>query len=67
MATVRARIGSGKDLDWILFVGGGSLVMREQLEPYFPHARFPAHAAFANARGMLKIAKYVFGRTEASA
>jgi plasmid segregation protein ParM len=67
MATVRARIGTGKDLDWILFVGGGSLVMREQLERHFPHARFPEHAAFCNARGMLKIAKYVFGRTEAAA
>jgi plasmid segregation protein ParM len=62
MSTVRAKIGSGKDLDWVLFVGGGSIVMREQLAKHFPHSRFPDRPEFANARGMLKIAKYVFGQ-----
>lgn len=61
MSTVNTKIGSGKDLGWVLFVGGGSIVMREQLEKYFPHARFPDKPEFANARGMLKIAKYIFG------
>lgn len=61
MSIVRAKIGTGKDLDWVLFVGGGSIVMREQLAKHFPHSRFPDHPEFANARGMLKIAKYVFG------
>lgn len=62
MSIVRAKIGTGKDLDWMLLVGGGSIVMREQLAKHFPHSRFPENAEFANARGMLKIAKYVFGR-----
>jgi plasmid segregation protein ParM len=66
MANVRAKIGSGKDLDWVLFVGGGSIVMREQLERHFPHGRFPEYPEFANARGMLKIAKYVFGQKRSS-
>jgi len=60
MAGVRAKIGSGSDLDSILFVGGGTIVMQEQLEKYFPHSRFVQQPEFANARGMFKIAKYVF-------
>lgn len=64
MSIVRSKIGSGKDLDWVLFVGGGSIVMRDQLEKHFPHARFPDHPEYANARGMLKIAKYVFGEPQ---
>ena len=59
MSTVRAKIGSGKDLQFVLFVGGGAIVMRDQLAKHFPHARFPDRPEFANARGMLKIVKYV--------
>lgn len=62
MGIVRTKIGTGKDLDFVLLVGGGSIVMRDQLAKHFPHARFPEHPEFANARGMLKIAKYVFGK-----
>lgn len=64
MGSVRTKIGSGKDLDFVLFVGGGSIVMREQLARHFPHCKFPERPEFANARGMLKIAKYVFGPKE---
>lgn len=46
---------------WLLFAGGGAVLMREQLARRYPHCRFPDHPQFANARGMLKIAKYVFG------
>lgn len=61
LSQVRAKIGTGKDLDLILFVGGGSIVMRDQLASKFPHCRFPENPEFANSRGMLKIAKYIFG------
>lgn len=61
MAGVRTKIGSGKDLDFILFVGGGAIVLRDQLAAHFPHARFPERPEFANARGMYKIAKFIFG------
>ena len=64
MAGVRTKIGVGKDLDAVLFVGGGTIVMREQLEKYFPHCRFVESPEFANARGMFKIAKYVFGEED---
>lgn len=61
MSVVRTKIGLGKDLDFILFVGGGAIVMREQLTKHFPHCRFPERPEFANARGMFKIVKYIFG------
>jgi len=59
---VRAKIGSGMDLDFILLVGGGTIVLREQLTRHFPNCRIPEHAEYANAMGMLKIAKYVIGQ-----
>jgi len=62
MSTVRAKIGSGMDLDFILLVGGGTIVLREQLTRHFPNCRIPEHAEYANAMGMLKIAKYVIGQ-----
>jgi plasmid segregation protein ParM len=61
MAGVRAKFGSGKDLDWVFFVGGGAIVLRDQLEKYFANCEFPEYPEYANARGMFKIAKYVFG------
>lgn len=61
MQAVRARIGTGKDLAWVLFCGGGAVPLRAQLARRYPHCRFPDHPRFAGARGMLKIAKYVFG------
>jgi plasmid segregation protein ParM len=61
MAAVRVKIGSGKDLEFVEFVGGGAIVMRDQLAKHFPHARFPDHPEYANARGMMKIAKYIIG------
>jgi len=64
MSGVRTKIGTGKDLDFVLFVGGGAIVMRDQLSRHFPHCRFPERPEFANARGMFKIAKYVFGGEE---
>lgn len=59
MSVVRSKIGTGKDLDFVLFVGGGAIVMQDQLGKYFAHSRFPENPEFANARGMLKIAKYI--------
>ncbi len=59
MSGVRTKIGNGKDLDFVLFVGGGAIVMRDQLSHHFPHYRFPERPEYANARGMYKIAKYI--------
>lgn len=64
MSAVRTKIGSGKDLDLVLFVGGGAIVMSDQLKQHFPHCRFPDSPEYANARGMYKIAKYIFGERQ---
>jgi len=62
MAGVRSKIGSGRDLDYILLVGGGSIVMREQLTRTFQkNGTYSKHPEFANAFGMLKYGKYVLG------
>ncbi len=61
MSAVRTKVGSGVDLDHVLFVGGGAIVLREQLLKHYPHARVPEQPEFANARGMLKFAKHVVG------
>lgn len=52
------RFGSGADLDVVLFVGGGAVVMSEALA-YLRHARVPKNPAHANARGMWKYARFV--------
>jgi plasmid segregation protein ParM len=58
LTAVRAKIGSGGDLDRVLIVGGGSIVLREQLMEAFPHCLIPEQPEFANARGMLKALRY---------
>lgn len=62
-AFVRTKIGSGRDLNVLLLVGGGALAMREQLLEMFPHATIPKNPEFANARGMMKMAKYLSPKT----
>jgi len=64
MSTVRHRIGSGADLDFVLFVGGGAVVLEKELKAIYPHGRVVEDPLFANARGMFKIAKYVSGVAE---
>lgn len=59
LSAIRTKIGSGRDLDMVLIVGGGALVLGEHLARHFPHSRIPDLPQFANARGMLKIAKHV--------
>lgn len=61
MNSIRDKVGKGADLDHVLFVGGGAIVLKDQLLHHFPHARVPDQPEFANARGMLKFAKYVVG------
>lgn len=61
MSAVRTKVGSGSDLDRVLFVGGGAIVLKDQLLRHYPHGVVPDHPEFANARGMLKFAKHVVG------
>ncbi|GAB5415718.1 MAG: hypothetical protein Cons2KO_33210 [Congregibacter sp.] len=55
----RRRLGRGAELDRVLFVGGGSVVLAHAIRNWFPNQTIAAHPAFANARGMLKYHRYV--------
>lgn len=57
--SIMTRLGNGRDLEYLFIVGGGSLVLQEFIKNDFGHAIFPDEPAFSNARGMLKIVKYV--------
>ena len=53
------RLGRGAELERVLFVGGGSVVLADAIRDWFPNQTIAAHPAFANARGMLKYQRYV--------
>jgi plasmid segregation protein ParM len=55
------KMGDGADLERIFFVGGGSLLLRDELANLFPHAEIVDDPQYANARGMLKAVKYMSG------
>lgn len=57
----RRRMRDAADLEAVYFVGGGSMLLRDELKGLFPHAVFVEDPQFANARGMLKFAKYILG------
>jgi len=58
MAT-RRHLGLGAELDRVVFVGGGSAALATDIAHWFPHQVIAEHAAFANARGMLKYLQFV--------
>lgn len=54
-----ARIGKGAELERIIFIGGGTQAMGTLIDGWFPHQVTAQNPIYANARGMLKYAKYV--------
>lgn len=58
-AETRRQLGRGVELDCVLFAGGGAVALAEHIRGWFPHQVISEHAAFANARGMLKYLRYV--------
>lgn len=58
-AETRRKLGLGVELDRILFVGGGSAALSSDIADWFPNQTIADHAAFANARGMLKYLQFV--------
>ncbi len=58
-AETRRQLGLGVELDRILFVGGGTVALAEDIANWFPNQAIAKHPAFANARGMLKYLRYV--------
>jgi len=65
-AETRRQLGLGVELDRVLFVGGGTVVLTEHIADWFPHQAIAAHPAFANARGMLKYLRYVCEASDAA-
>lgn len=59
IAAAKRSMRDAADLEKVFFVGGGSLLLRAQLQDLYPHAVFVEDPQFANARGMFKIAKYI--------
>lgn len=57
---VRRVIGDAVDLGLVLFVGGGSHIVRNKLEHMYPNIRWAESPQFSNALGLLKSAIYVF-------
>tara|TARA_R110002049_G_scaffold309264_1_gene519414 strand:+ start:8945 stop:10039 length:1095 start_codon:yes stop_codon:yes gene_type:complete len=55
----RRKLGLGAELDQVLFVGGGSAALAADIGNWFPNQTIADHAAFANARGMLKYLQFV--------
>ncbi len=65
-AETRRQLGLGVDLDRVLFVGGGTVVLADHIANWFPHQAIAEHPAFANARGMLKYLRYVCEASDAA-
>ena len=65
-AETRRQLGLGLELDRVLFVGGGSVALAEDIANWFPHQAIAEHPAFANARGMLKYLRYVCEASDAA-
>lgn len=64
---VQGRLGSGANLDRLLFVGGGSVVLREALCQEYPHVFVAPEPELANARGMLKYMTFIDPEAQAHA
>jgi len=65
-AETRRQLGLGIELDRILFVGGGTVALAEDIANWFPNQAIAEHPAFANARGMLKYLRYVCEASDAA-
>lgn len=65
-AETRRQLGLGVELDRILFVGGGTVALAEDIANWFPNQSIAEHPAFANARGMLKYLRYVCEASDAA-
>jgi len=55
----RRQLGKGAELERVLFVGGGAVVLSAHIGHWFPNQTMADMPAFANARGMLKYLQHV--------
>lgn len=61
ISAIKRKFRDAADLECVFFVGGGALLLKEQLADLYPHSQVVDDPQFANARGMLKIAKFIKG------
>ncbi len=64
-AETRRQLGSGIELDRVLFVGGGAVALADHITDWFPNQFIAEQPAFANARGMRKYLQFVCERSNA--
>jgi plasmid segregation protein ParM len=65
-AETRRQLGRAMELDRVLFVGGGAVVLADHMSDWFPNQLIAEQPAFANARGMLKYLQFVCERSDAA-
>jgi len=65
-AEIRRQLGLALELDRVLFVGGGSIALAEDIKDWFPNQVLAEHPGFANVRGMLKYLRYVCEESDAA-
>jgi plasmid segregation protein ParM len=63
-AETRRQLGRAMELDRVLFVGGGAVVLADHMTDWFPNQLIAEQPAFANARGMLKYLQFVCERSD---
>lgn len=61
-ATVKRHLGTARDIDNVLFLGGTTEYIQPYLVGWFEQQRVMQDPAFANADGMLKYAELFMGR-----
>lgn len=60
---LQSRIGQGRELKEIMFIGGGSVALNKEITTWYneKHGRVTDDPLFENASGMIKFLKYVEG------
>ena len=60
---LQGRIGQGRELKEIMFIGGGTVALRKEIMNWYneKHGRVTDNPLYENASGMIKFLKYVEG------
>jgi len=56
---IKRRIGDAAEMESVILVGGGAVLMEQLIRREFPHCYVPAEPEFANGRGMLKYIQFM--------
>jgi plasmid segregation protein ParM len=56
---IKRSIGDAAEMESVLLVGGGAVLMERLIRKEFPHSHVPADPEYANAKGMLKYVRFM--------